>query len=103
MLCCLFVLLDIAVIGALATFATRRQGKIGDLTHGLWGMYGATDDFDGAYDPYVWMTLVPLDAFTLLVNLYLGLKEHCCSKKERYRMSKLMIVILRDNIIYLIL
>lgn len=58
---------------------------------------------EGTYDPYVWMTLVPLDAFALLVNLYLGCKEYYHSREGYYSMPKLMTVILRDNIIYLIL
>ena len=99
-LCCIFVLLDISVIVALAILRPRRDG-VWNIDHGLLGLHGYLES--GTYDPYVWMTLVPLDATTLLANLYLGLKEYRCSKKGEYRMPKLMVIILRDNVLYLIL
>ena len=100
MLCCIFVLLDSAVIVALAILTTRRDA-VWNVDNGLLGLYGYFEF--GNYDPYVWMVLVPLDAFTLLVNLCLGLKEYRCSKRGGYRIPKLMVAILRDNFLYLTL
>ena len=61
------------------------------------------NDVDGSsYDPYLWFALTPLDFFTLLVNLYLVYDAHRDRRKEGIRMFKLMTIMLRDNICYLV-
>lgn len=53
-----------------------------------------------AYDPYVWMVLVPIDFVTLFVNVYvIGIAYHRGRKTGSFP-SPLLKVVVRDNILY---
>ena len=51
------------------------------------------------YDPFVWVGLIPVEAITLVINAWLALSQ--CTKNPG-QSPRLMKVILRDNISYLI-
>ena len=95
-LACLFITLDIlAIIGLIAVgvlnFKTRLL--LPDYFNGNFG--------GPAYDPYLWIVLVPIEACTLIANLRLAWITFRYRQEERTTVPRLLVVILRDNICYL--
>ena len=54
-----------------------------------------------AYDPYLWMALVPIEACTLIINLKLIWNTKRSCKKDGGTPPRLLAVMLRDNVLYL--
>ena len=94
-----FAAFDVLAIIALVSIAIlTATSDIGDPLHVLY----ANNAHGSSYDPYLWLALAPLDFFTLVVNLYMiydALDQH---RKEGYRLPKLMVIMLWDNIYYLV-
>lgn len=96
---CILITLDAFSILALIVIAVlTATSKISDPLHASY-----ENSIDGsAYDPYLWLALTPLDLFTLVVNFYLAYAARRDRKEDGIRVSKLKVVMLRDNIFYLI-
>ena len=95
----IFTAIDLVAIAALVSIGVLTATST--IANPLHVPYA--NDVDGSsYDPYLWFALTPLDLFTLLVNLYLVYDAHRDRRKEGIHMPKLMAIMLRDNICYLV-
>ena len=97
----MFVVLDFLVIVALITIAIASEHFV---LHGGMAEYYDQDNNglifrSKVYDPYVWVGLMPVEAITLATNAWLALWQ--CAKTPGHT-PKLMKIILRDNISYLV-
>ena len=102
-----FVVLDFMVIASLIAMAiwTLKNPFSGGFEDELSRLYRSSSGNPvgfhlGAYDPYVWFGLVPLELLTLLVNVRLGWSAFCQRKEAGHGTPELMKIILRDNILY---
>ena len=94
-------MLDFLVIAVLATMVIISEYFV--LKRGISGFYedgnNGQDPASPVYDPFVWVGLIPVEAITLVINAWLALSQ--CTKNPG-QSPRLMKVILRDNISYLV-
>ena len=93
-----FIILDVGVIASLVTLGVIRRPPQSNF-----GLPYTNNYLGEAYDPFVWMPLAPLEFITLAINLFLALRTCLAYRKDKIGVSRLMVVILRDNICYLTL
>ena len=91
----IFVVLDVLVIMILVAMAVlEAKGVSMNVT-----VYFPVDFTN---DPFVWMTLAPLEFCALVANLALVWRAYFRRKREYGQVPKLMKIVLRDNICYLV-
>ena len=96
----MFVVLDFLVIVTLITMEIASEHFI--LRERMAVFYQRNNGLDlshAVYDPFVWVGLIPVEAITLVINAWLALSQ--CTKNPG-QSPKLMKIVLRDNICYLV-
>ena len=98
----MLTLLDFLAVAALIILAlVTEKGNFQPNTITADYFLGAGN---AAYDPYLWLVIVPLDFVSFLVNVWLlcaMIRRHFRTPLSRLSESKLEKVLIRDNLIYL--